>query len=87
MSFDPPPVLADWSELMKFPFPLLSDETRVAGAAMETLREPGSPGEALARRTTYLIDPDGMIVRAYRVKDIEAHPDQVLADLSVVIQD
>jgi peroxiredoxin len=30
---------------------------------------------------TYLIDPEGVVRRAYRVKDIEPHPVEVLADL------
>jgi peroxiredoxin len=34
-----------------------------------------------AKRRTYLIDPDGVIRKAYRVRDIEAHPEELLTDL------
>lgn len=34
-----------------------------------------------AKRRTYLIDPDGVIRKAYRVKDIEGHPQELLDDL------
>ena len=34
-----------------------------------------------AKRRTYLIDPEGVIRKAYRVRDIAAHPDEIVADL------
>ena len=33
------------------------------------------------KRITYLIDPDGVIAKVYEVKDVAAHPDEVLADI------
>lgn len=35
----------------------------------------------MARRVSYLIDPDGVIRRAYTVTDAAGHADEVLRDL------
>ena len=35
------------------------------------------------KRISYLIGPDGTIVRAYQVTDVNTHPQQVLDDLRV----
>src|SRR5438093_11318310 len=64
-----------------FPFRLLSDVDRRVGELYETNRAPAERNQEYAKRRTYLIDPEGTIVKAYRVSDIPAHPDQVLADL------
>jgi peroxiredoxin len=53
---------------------------REAGKRYETLRAPDEPSPEFAKRRTYLIDPDGVIRKAYRVKDIAAHPAEVLED-------
>ena len=34
-----------------------------------------------ARRNTYLIDPEGTVRKVYEVKDVNTHPDEVLADI------
>jgi peroxiredoxin len=60
---------------------LLSDVDRKVGELYETKRAPEERNPEYAKRRTYLIDPNGTIVKAYRVTDIPAHPDQVLADL------
>ena len=54
---------------------------RKVGEAYETKRAPAERSPENAKRRTYLIDPEGTIVKSYRVTDIPAHPDQVLADL------
>ena len=54
---------------------------RTVGTAYETKRAPEEPAPEYAKRRTYLIDPDGVIRKAYRVTDIPAHPGQVLDDL------
>jgi peroxiredoxin len=51
------------------------------GEAYQVRRAPEEKGASTARRTTYLIDPEGVIRRAYRVKDIDPHPGEVLEDL------
>jgi peroxiredoxin Q/BCP len=63
------------------PFRLLSDVDRSVGEAYETKRHPEEPSPEFAKRRTYLIDPAGRIVKAYRVRDIPNHPDEVLRDL------
>gem|GEM_PF-6240045 len=35
----------------------------------------------MARRWTFLIDPDGVVRKIYDVKDFGGHPDEVLTDL------
>lgn len=81
ISFDTPEENRAFAEKFGFPYRLLSDADREVGAAYETLREEGHPYRAVPRRLTYLIDPDGVIARSYAVKDVEVHPDEVLADL------
>ncbi len=54
---------------------------RGVGVVYETKRFPEEPSPEYAKRRTYLIDPEGRIVKAYRVRDIPAHPDEVLGDL------
>jgi peroxiredoxin Q/BCP len=81
ISFDTPEDNKGFAEKNGFPFRLLSDVDRKAGEAYETKRAPAEQNPEYAKRRTYLIDPEGRIVKAYRVTDITAHPDQVLADL------
>ncbi len=51
------------------------------GERYEVKRGPEEQGAGTPKRRTYLIDPEGVIRKAYRVRDIAAHPDEVLADL------
>ena len=80
-SFDPPDRNKAFADKNGFPFRLLSDVDRTVGEAYETKRAPAERNPEYAKRRTYLIDPEGTIVKAYRVTDIPAHPDEVLADL------
>ena len=54
---------------------------RTVGALYETRRGDEEKYPEFAKRRTYVIDPEGIIRKAYRVKDIPAHPGQVLEDL------
>jgi peroxiredoxin Q/BCP len=80
-SFDTPEDNRAFAEKHGFPFRLLSDVDRSVGEVYETKRHPEERSPEYAKRRTYLIDPDGVIRKAYRVSDIDAHPDEVLADL------
>src|SRR5438876_6709631 len=80
-SFDTPEDNRAFAENNGFPFTLLSDVDRKVGQVYETKRSPEEQSPEYAKRRTYLIDPEGTIVKAYRVRDIPAHPDEVLADL------
>jgi len=51
------------------------------GEAYGTARPPDDDWAAVARRLTFLIDPDGTVRKVYDVKDFGGHPDEVLADL------
>ncbi len=51
------------------------------GEAYGTARPAGDDWAAVARRWTFLIDPDGTVRKIYDVKDFGGHPDEVLADL------
>jgi peroxiredoxin len=64
---------------------LLADPDHVVGELYETKRAPVEPMPQWAKRRTYLIDPDGVIRKAYRVRDIEGHPEELLTDLRDLI--
>jgi peroxiredoxin Q/BCP len=79
-SFDTPEDNRAFAEKNGFPFRFLSDVDRKVGELYETKRAPEEHSPEYAKRRTYLIDPEGRIVKAYRVSDIPAHPAQVLED-------
>ena len=64
---------------------MLSDVDRVAGRVYETLRAPEEPAPEWAKRRTFVIDPNGVIRKVYRVKDAGAHPAELLEDLRALI--
>jgi peroxiredoxin Q/BCP len=80
-SFDPPEQNLAFAEEQGFPFALLSDVDREVGALYETKRAPEESSPEFAKRRTYLIDPEGVIRRSYRVSDIPVHPEEVLEDI------
>lgn len=76
VSFDEPADNAAFAEAQGFPFRLLSDDGALAvqvGAAES--REQGA-----TRRISYLVGPDGKVLKAYDSVDPKAHAQQVLAD-------
>jgi peroxiredoxin Q/BCP len=81
VSFDPPEKNRAFSDKHGFRFTLLSDVDREVGTRYETKRAPEEPSPDFAKRRTYLLDPEGVIRKSYRVSDIPAHPDEVLKDL------
>ena len=66
----------------EFPFLLLSDTDRSVGEVYEVLRDPGDKFADYPQRISYLIDPDGLIVKSYEVSDPGGHGAAVLADLA-----
>ena len=80
ISFDAPEDNLGFAEQNGMPFRLLSDVDRQVGELYETRRAPEEKSPEHAKRRTYLIDPDGLIRKAYRVTDIAAHPGEVLED-------
>ena len=64
----------------QYPFPLLCDVTREIGIAY------GAADDASAKyasRITYVIGPDGRIVRAHPKVSVKSHPREILAGLGV----
>jgi thioredoxin-dependent peroxiredoxin len=82
VSFDPPEKNRAFAEKFGFPYRLLSDVDTSVGEAYETKRAPEEDDPLRPKRRTYLIDPHGIIRKAYRVRDTSAHPDEVLRDLA-----
>ncbi len=78
VSFDAQPRNASFAEAYGFPFPLLCDTDRRLGLAYGACDSPTAPS---ARRISYLIDPDGRILKAYSKVSAGEHPDEVLGDL------
>jgi peroxiredoxin len=60
---------------------LLSDIDHSVGTAYEVTRDAGEKYADFPRRLSYLIDPEGVIARAYDVTDVGGHADHVLRDL------
>jgi peroxiredoxin Q/BCP len=83
-SFDTPEENRQFAEDQSFGFPLLSDVDRAVGRAYEVARPEGDQYAAFPMRVSYLIDPDGLIRRAYAVSDVKGHADDVLADLAAL---
>jgi thioredoxin-dependent peroxiredoxin len=80
-SFDTPQDNGAFAAMYGFDGTLLSDVDRAVGTAYETKRADEESSPEYAKRRTFVIDPDGVIRRVYRVRDIPAHPAEVLADL------
>ena len=81
ISFDTPEKNKAFAEAENFPYRLLSDVDHAVGEAYGTARPPDHDWAAVARRRTYLIDPDGVVRKVYDVKDFGGHPEEVLTDL------
>jgi peroxiredoxin len=65
----------------EFAYSLLSDPDRSVGAAYDAVRDPGDRYADYPRRVAYLIDPDGVIRRAYDVTDVAGFAQGVVRDL------
>lgn len=86
ISYDSPEDNRGWAELMNFDFTLLSDPDRSIAALLGAKRPKSHPMFAFPRRITYLIDPDGVVVRSYDVgRNIKGHADEVLDDLQALV--
>jgi peroxiredoxin Q/BCP len=82
ISFDVPADNKAFREKFDFPFALLSDPDKTVGAAYEVVRDPGEQFADFAQRISYLIDGEGVIVKAYEVSDPAGHAQEVLVDLA-----
>jgi peroxiredoxin len=64
----------------------LSDEDKIVGSAYEVVRESDDPFRDFPQRISYLIDPQGVIQKAYAVTDPAGHGAEVLADLTALLR-
>jgi peroxiredoxin Q/BCP len=86
ISYDPPEDNRAWSEMIGFDFPLLSDPDKEIAGLLDVKRAKAHPLSMIPRRVTYLIDPEGVVVRSYDVgRNIIGHADDVLADLRALV--
>ena len=73
-----------WCTKDSFTFKLLADpEHKVVdayGVPVKTFTKDGQP-MSIAMRNTFLISPDGKVVKEWEVKDIAAHSTEVLAEI------
>lgn len=69
----------EFAEKYSLPFPLLADTTGTTADAYGVKTK--MFGWTVAKRQTFLIGPDGKVVRHYEKVDPEIHTKEVLADL------
>jgi peroxiredoxin Q/BCP len=80
-SFDTPADNRAFAEAQSFGFRLLCDTDRSVGELYGVVRDPTEQSPDYPRRMTFLIDPSGRVANIYEVRDTEAHPGEVLADV------
>ncbi len=61
---------------------MLSDPDKAIGTQYEVLRDPDDKFANFPQRISYLIDPEGVIVKSYEVSDPGGHAAAVLVDLA-----
>lgn len=63
---------------------LLCDTDRVLGQAYGAA---ASPDAGNAKRISYLIGPEGNVLRAYGQVNPQRHPNEILTDLGTILQE
>lgn len=88
VSFDSVAEQAGFADAEEFHFRLLSDPDQTVGAAYDAVRQEGEDyfGMPLPRRISYLINPEGVIVKAYDLagKDLSEHAGRILDDMATL---
>jgi peroxiredoxin Q/BCP len=79
VSFDTPSDNASFVRAEGFPFRLLSDRDRTLAIAVAAASDASQP---VARRISYLVGPDGKVVKAYPQVAPATHAQDVLDDLA-----
>ena len=74
----------EWKDEKELPFPLLADEDTSVIRAYDVFHANESKGRAIARPSTFVLDPDGEIVWKYVGERASDRPkfDEVLERLS-----
>jgi len=75
---------AEFAEKYSLPFSILADTDKQAAEAYGVVMKIGSM--ELASRQSFLINPEGMIVKHYEKVNAETHSEDVLADLRELSQ-
>ena len=75
VSFDTIEANTAFAEKFGFPYRLLCDTERSIGMAYGAC---DGPGDANARRISYIIGPDGAVEHAFSKVDAKTHPAEVL---------
>ncbi len=73
----------EFAEKYSLPFPLLADADGEVAEQYGVLRNLGVM--KLAKRQTFLIDPDGQVAKHYETVDVDTHSQTILADLDKLI--
>jgi peroxiredoxin Q/BCP len=73
-----------FSEKYKLPFVILADETGATAEAYGVLRD--WKLTKIAARQSFLVNPEGMIVKHYEDVDPDNHTQEVLGDLEALMQ-
>jgi peroxiredoxin Q/BCP len=70
----------EWAKRLELPYPLLSDAERKAGGALRVIRRIGVGPWAvdMYRRSTFLIDAQGLIAAVWGSVKVRGHAAQVL---------
>ena len=83
MSYDSPETNRKFAEKNNLPFRLLSDRDHVLAKAVGASRGL----IPLARRISYLVGPDGRVLKAYPDVDPETHASEIINDYRALIMD
>jgi peroxiredoxin len=81
-SLDPEELNAEFRAKEELEYDLVSDPMHELGDELGLVQEPGDDNVLRARRITYLLEPDGTILKIWQVGRgdlIDVHPDEVLA--------
>ena len=73
----------EFAEKYSLPFSILADTDKQAATAYNVIMKIG-PME-LAKRQSFLIDPDGIIVKHYEKVNPEGHSEEVLGDIRQLV--
>jgi len=81
VSRDTPAVNRKWSERLEVPYPMLSDPDGAVGRALGIVMQIGigTWHLELFRRTTFLIDPQGIVSAAWGKVRVRGHATEVLS--------
>ena len=85
-SFDTPGDNKAFADAQSFGFRLLSDGDKRVGKRYEVVRDAADERAGYAMRIAYLVDPEGVIRKAYDVTDTAGFAGDVLADLDELRQ-